>query len=406
MGILLITGCASVPKKSAVMQTFESDVVVSASELRIRTRELADIFSGVIEEAADQIYESSDQSTIRRNAIVWKINSIPVFQAATMLPDPGGAFAETWILSIQMRNFLEKGEGMDLFGEHQMIAVEAASRIEKQMDDLVKEMLPEMNFPRARAKVNEWCAENRIETLTFRRTSIYPLLKSEAIREGFEELGTLETITTMSQQIADIEYHLNMFNKYLPNRILWEVDLLTEEFFGELDTENLGQSARNISDSISELTPLLVKTPELVEKERTAVFQSISEERKAAIKDLDSFIDQREEFIDHLTREVNEDLQQFVKLERQTIAERVSLERVELLKAVDLTLLNFLAGVQVEREMILQGVQKTSQEIITESSNQAQRLVDRFLLFITLILLGFLAVGFMGGWFLIRFARQ
>jgi hypothetical protein len=115
----LTIGCQTVQFKSRLMEKNKSEGTQykkSAAELRIYLDELTGIFSGTIEQAADQIIAASPANEIKRHALLWKINGIPAAYGALFQPDPAIAIIDTWSFSMQMVDYFERGPGKADFG--------------------------------------------------------------------------------------------------------------------------------------------------------------------------------------------------------------------------------------------------------------------------------------------------
>lgn len=400
--LTFLPACTAVPKKSGIMQSVQADVRVSAVELRVRVRGLADDFSLLIEMAADAIREESTDPEVRRNALLWKLNSIPLFQAAAFSPDPAGALADSWALAKQMRAFLGGPSGDALFGEWQPEAIRTAEQAEIICEELVGDVISDADFERAELRITQWAEANPIQNLTFQRKSLYTDLKTGAVREGVDSLTALESVATMVEQVEDIEQYLTVFNKHFPARIRWQVDLLVEEVLREADTDSAVQSLSQIGSAASELTPLLQEAPRMISSEREAVFRSVAEEREATLEQIDALVQKRESFLAALEQEIAAGISE----QRSEFGQYLTGERVAILKAIDVQVAQLTDDIRLERKTLLDELDLTSSRLIGEGFAKAERLVDRFFLWLALCLAGFLLLGFGSGLLLVRYAKQ
>ncbi len=400
--LVVCAGCtAHPPQKSGIMQTVKADIRVSAAELRIQVRGLADQISGRIEASADQIRQEATDRTVRRNALLWKLNAIPNFQAATFLPDPAGALVETWALAIQMRLLFKSENGGTLLGGWTETAVSTSMGIETLCTELIQTVISPEDFSRSREVVEGWALRHPIPNLSFQMDSIYPQMKLGAVRSGFEGLSIPQTVSTMSEQIEDVQYYLALFNKHLPSRIRWQVDLLTDELLGDVATDQALASFSSVSKSFADIAPVIQQTPELVAEERSAVFQSIAEERRTTLEEVERIAERREDFV----RSAQSDIQAFAEAQRIAMTRDFTRERVETLKAADALVAAIAGDVQTQRELMTKDFQRTSHQLLEESTVRGEALVDRVFLWLAGVLGGFLVLGFVGGWILIRIAR-
>jgi hypothetical protein len=63
-------------------------VSISTAELRIRVNDLADRLAGRLETMADQIATETTDRTIRRRALLLKVDAIPAVYTAAYRTDP------------------------------------------------------------------------------------------------------------------------------------------------------------------------------------------------------------------------------------------------------------------------------------------------------------------------------
>ena len=61
------------------------------------------------------------------------MNAIPACQRAAFQSDPLAGYLDVWVLCEQMLQYFERGEGRDLFGEWQPIAVGAARQLVEEI---------------------------------------------------------------------------------------------------------------------------------------------------------------------------------------------------------------------------------------------------------------------------------
>ena len=108
--IMAIVGCKSTAEKSTMMKQLNVKNVTS-QELEVRINEFATHFAHAVEASADEIMSRTTDSSIRRQALIWKIYAIPACKAAATAADPLMAFIDTWTFVVQMSDYFETGGG-------------------------------------------------------------------------------------------------------------------------------------------------------------------------------------------------------------------------------------------------------------------------------------------------------
>jgi hypothetical protein len=198
--MVCVVGC-STPRKGLITQV--EDAQFSESELYLRVIDLSPIITDGIESAADSIIARTNDPQIRRRALLWKINAIPVAQNAIFRLDPLIALLDVWAFSVQMTDFFDTGVGRDHFGEWQPIAVEASRRIEAAVSLLGTELAGEATSNRGHEFVREWTKTHKIQDLFFTRRSTRSYWYDLVRDRGGGVVGTVETMADAVQVLSD-----------------------------------------------------------------------------------------------------------------------------------------------------------------------------------------------------------
>ena len=133
--LLLLGACATSPRTPAFMASAPG-VHVEPAELRVRVYAYESFFAATVQSSANEILSREKEFEIKRAALLWKINVIPAMQKAVFKADPLAALGDAWVLTLQMARYLDEGPGKDLFGESQSIAVEAAHKLESEVESV------------------------------------------------------------------------------------------------------------------------------------------------------------------------------------------------------------------------------------------------------------------------------
>src|SRR6185295_8533297 len=101
--------------------------------LRLRMHEYSVTFAAQVDLAATSIERRSTDSTIQRNALLWRIRSVSEMRKACFRMEPVGALVDAWILARQMDQLFSEGGGTSAFGTFQPEAVEISRGLVRQM---------------------------------------------------------------------------------------------------------------------------------------------------------------------------------------------------------------------------------------------------------------------------------
>ena len=204
--IILLKNCQTTDLRTELESKLDN-VRFNSEELRLRINTFALKFSGIVETAADEIISNTDDFSVKQNALLWKLNSIPAMNEAVFIVEPFAAAIDTWAFCLQMVDFFEKGNGMNLFAQSQSIAINTSKILEAEIRELVYEGLldSERNF--ADEYAYPWVNENPIHDLSFTREStlnITAKLISDRKRNLASSVGEIETT------VQDLSMKLNI----------------------------------------------------------------------------------------------------------------------------------------------------------------------------------------------------
>lgn len=276
-------GCVSAkaPTQTSFMQSVGS--TVSAQRIRVADHNLARNFMTIVELTADSVASMTDDPDIVYNTLVWKTNGIPAIQMALYHPEPLVAFADGWILLVQMREYFETGGGKRAFGDYQSYVVRTLRDGETELHDTVAELGgdPEGDFE---AFVYGWAADHPITNDRFLRRS-----PTEAVADllAAQPGGGLSSLGTLTEMAGDAQQMALVMATYAPRQVTWQAELMLAEL---TDSASVTSLLRAIDDMevMSATTEFMRVTPEMIASERAAVFREIAEMRLATFRDIDA----------------------------------------------------------------------------------------------------------------------
>lgn len=88
--------------------------------------------------AADTIIRSAIDTDVRRAALLWKTRMLDRMDDRLGDPNPVVAAVDAWVICLQLRYYLETGEGATLFGEDQGQAVQTARQIAAHIEAICR----------------------------------------------------------------------------------------------------------------------------------------------------------------------------------------------------------------------------------------------------------------------------
>lgn len=313
--ICLSFSCQTVETESGMKKQF-SNIEINQKEVRLKLNEYAIKFSGEVIASANEINDNTDDLQIKQNTLLWKMNSIPAANRILFIIDPYAAGIDMWAFAIQMKNFFKYGNGRNLFGEKQSIAINTAEYLEEEILKIVKSSVSDSLQVISSDNLYDFVEKNPIKDLTFNRQSTIEVL---AKYMADHERSIASSVGSMETAVSDLSMRLNIYYDQFPKIASWYVEYLTNEakMSGKLDSlqkniSSVTQSFERLADtgeqaehiinssivrSFEELVDLREKILEELKIERAIILSSISDERTAVMNEINK---QRLETIEQL----------------------------------------------------------------------------------------------------------
>lgn len=231
--LLCSLACSSSTKMTPLME-YAGVEDMTATELRIRVHEFALHYPLIIEEAAHKIETGTDDPEIWKRALLWKIYAIPAYHKAMFRVDPYAALIDTWVLTVQMRNYFDSGPGAGTFGDLQHIALEAAEGLESGLVSIALLAMGEDGVAEARSEVNEWAGNHPIQSHFFIRDSIIPLVADVM---GGGDKGWIRGFESLEESVQELRMRLTIYTDIIPRQVQWQLELTSLAFMEDSDIQ-------------------------------------------------------------------------------------------------------------------------------------------------------------------------
>ncbi|MHA2099118.1 MAG: hypothetical protein ACW99A_10550 [Candidatus Kariarchaeaceae archaeon] len=352
---LINVGCSTVPQETVMMKDMEG-VKMTAAELGIRMSEFGKYFISKTEEASEDIRIKSEDTSIKKNALQWRLNAIPAVIQAVLIDDPVAAGVDTWALCIQQYNFFTTGNGRNVFGKYQYIAVDASAELMNEMERIANDFRDVKYRVDAVNEIKEWANEYPLKDLNFHRRSTLDLL-AKAL--GSEEYSLGSTVGSIAIGVHDIRNQITLYTDLLPKQIKWQAEYTAYEVFGDSTMENVMQNFNTITKSTSRITDVVEETPLLVEEMQQSTINNINNQRIATLQ-------------------------------------AVTQERIALLEAITAERIAILEDINTKRDETLNRLAEMTNDVMSKSSFFATDIIDtifwRILILLAIIFLGLLTL--------------
>ena len=335
------------------------DAKMNSMELSMRMNEVGSRYSLEIENSADNIIAETKDARIKKNALLWKMYGIPALLKCISIQDPLASGVDTYVLIAQMRQFFETGNGKNLFGKHQQLALDAVKRMEEEFFEIASEFRDSALV--TKSNVDEWVRDHPIENIRFNRISTVTITAKELSRK---KLVLTTSIGDMVTSINNLQDKLTLYADFIPKQARWQAEYMVYEYLSDSLKVDVFDNVNSLTSSIERISKFIEDSPELISSVQLKLMQDINTQRIATLE--------------------------LLKEERETILEAITSERI-----------NTLEEINRERLETLNSIDKLADKSINSSGLMLVDVADKIL--IRLIIL--LVIGFVLGIVYVRFVK-
>jgi hypothetical protein len=405
--LTLVTACQA-PSKPANLDQAVGASLVSSRELRAQLNEYMRDFTAEVQAAADEIIERAEETTVRKEAMRWKMEGVPACQLAVFKEDPAAALLDTWALAAQMTRYFESGRGSGYFGKWQGIAVETSKCLEAGVETLAQTL---SDPDQAKAQVLSWVEEHPVHGSLLNRPTTAPMIASVF---GDRSSSAMASIGNLDQRIAQVLERMDIYVESLPTQFRWQAEYIIEQqLVSQEERRQALTDVEEIAEGMDRVAILADDMPRLIEAEREEIRRLIKAERKEVEAILDRQRDRVTETIDRqreltfssITAE-REEILSALEAERAAILAMVEKERKILLQAVTEEREALLAAVDAQRVATLTEGEAIVARSIAESARHGRSLIRRVLVGGGVVGAGLIVLLGLAGFLLIRVAKE
>jgi hypothetical protein len=257
--------------------------------LKGRLQEYATTFGAEIDLVAASIERRSKDVNIQRNALTWRLRSIPEMRKACFRPEPVPALFDAWTLARQMEALFTTGAETNAFGPFQKDVVDVSSRLVSGVRDIgaYVAVSPDARDRIERDLVDSWAVAHPLRDLAFSRESAVARFTEQMRERGevFQSVGTIE------EMLVSLSHQLRIYAADLPRQVRGEVDLLRSDGVPPSTLEAVLRDLSLAAGAADRAARTVELMPALVREERQAVLdvllmQELGKERELAMAGL------------------------------------------------------------------------------------------------------------------------
>ena len=253
-------GCARLP----VPGVRRPQPAISEAELREELIAFSGRFDSVVGNAANRIRAETTDSELRRTALLWEIQLVPLVQEAAFATDAKTAFVAVGSVTLMQRKFLTEGDGRTVFGEHQPIAVAAATELEEDFWSIGALFLDEAEIAKLQEDIDTYVAGRNITGRDFTVTSVRRRVRQVQECGRFDwvvdlpmsPFRALEGVGTGANAIQDFNETAQEFARIvegLPEQLRWQAQLLLYDIESRESLAVALETFQSVAESAREL---------------------------------------------------------------------------------------------------------------------------------------------------------
>ncbi len=345
------SGCRSVDTTPPLFGS--SAIPVTLTEFRIRINDFAEYFVAVIEDATEQVIDSSDDQLVRRSAMEFRLRAVNNFLNSLNQTDPVASLIDAWAFCLQLRELTATGAGSQRFGNHQATVIEATRAVTEEVERVVAAVTQQpVTANEASAAIKTWADENPLDSNLMVRGSSIVLLAERLERQdnsAFAVLGRLQA------GVDDLVFQYQRYISIMPRTIRWQSQLILHEtLYDELE---IGESMADldlITASLLQMTAFIESLPDQVKEDILASFADvrplIEAERATLIAEVDR--------------------------QRQLIFAGVDAERAAIMADIERQMDDLDANLQAQIDRVFVRIETLADDTVNESFAESERLIN------------------------------
>ena len=279
--LALASGCATKAPQSAVASDTTPD--------RIALNRFVEYFSVRVERAADDIAQQTQDPTIARNSVYWKMRAIPAAQAALLIADNQAAAIQLWVISAAQVEAFKVGIPVG-FGDGQPIAQQAAKEIDERVKRLASTLLTPEQVTLAEESVQDY-VEGHIGRTGLESTPEDARTWSQSLSSILHKpvelieapLSSLNPTSGLSDTALAVQNFTDEFSRartelgYLPSELRWNTQLLLMEIEQRLDLSAMTKGVAQVGVSADSLAATAKALPESLRAQLTAFAEELGQ---------------------------------------------------------------------------------------------------------------------------------
>jgi hypothetical protein len=292
VGVLLLpAGCGQKSQRTIGSGVTPVSGQITKQELRERLDTFREFFRSTMRQVSNDLNERVPSKRTEKTTLQMRARMVQGLNAMLDHDDSIVAFIETWGLCTRFRIYLEEGEGGALFADAHHIALNAAKRLEAEIERIGVSFLKENVFETTRKNVIEFANKNPIKS-GFSNVVEYatevpkgqpnPFLSVLRIpMTPFRAIEGVDRTASAIYQFSDTAERFSDIVAELPESTRWQLQLLLFDLEETEMTKSFLNSLAQVSESSARLEKSVKELPEQLREQLTQFVEDVDKKQAA-----------------------------------------------------------------------------------------------------------------------------
>ncbi|MEE8153947.1 MAG: hypothetical protein V3T53_03185 [Phycisphaerales bacterium] len=284
-----------------------------AEQLRARLYGFSDHYTAQISATSSDIAWGTSDRQLRELMIRWKLRAIPPLQKAVYKGDPRVGLLDAWIICSQMKDFFSNDPVIADLGEYSSVAIECVENLERRIEGIAREFVPEDRFQEAVSEVDRFAmaypiregfAAGLITASDQEAAKRHPGLFSivaiplSGVSEGAD---AVDRLARMAGVFVEVIEDLPQYARWNAEMLMLEIDSIHAVREAQANFERLSRSVESISETAKTLPEDLRRETETALEavdSRNENLRATLEEARIVAEQVDAAIGHGREVVD------------------------------------------------------------------------------------------------------------
>ena len=246
----LLSGCSLLTIKSP-----ETPLTPREQEARLLTRDYAAHFATTITHLIDDAELADNDPALKLQALRLKLGAVTEITRASTGLSPIASLLDTWAFSVQLRDYLVSGAGVELLGNGRPEVGLGVTRLAAEADELARKVTA-ADYAQYHTFVVSYVERHPLTTVDLVRPSVL-----SAWSAGGHDKNPLREAGTVAQALGDVSDRLRIYSERVPSLSLWQAELALDR--AGFDDASYRAALRNADAQLERISKLADASPDL-----------------------------------------------------------------------------------------------------------------------------------------------